>query len=72
VVDRGPGIPASEQDRIFEKFYRLDPQMKRGVRGTGLGLYISRELVERMGGRIGVESRAGDGTTFWFDVPKLA
>ena len=54
VTDEGPGVPESEQDRIFEKFYRLDPDMKGGVRGTGLGLYISRELVERMGGRIGI------------------
>ena len=72
VADEGPGVPESEQDRIFEKFYRLDPDMKGGVRGTGLGLYISRELVERMGGRIGIESQAGGGSTFWFELPRLA
>ena len=71
VTDEGPGVPESEQDRIFEKFYRLDPDMKGGVRGTGLGLYISRELVERMGGRIGIESSAGGGSTFWFELPRL-
>ncbi len=71
VVDRGPGIPSSEHERIFEKFYRRDPEMREGVRGTGLGLYISRELVERMGGRIGVESRPGAGATFWFELPRL-
>ena len=53
---RGARHPASEQRRVFEKFYRLDPNMNRGVGGTGLGLYICRELVRRMDGRIWVES----------------
>ena len=59
VIDAGLGIPAGEQHRIFEKFYRLDPELTRGVGGTGLGLYISRELVRRMNGRIHVESDRG-------------
>jgi two-component system phosphate regulon sensor histidine kinase PhoR len=70
VTDRGPGIPRSEQQRIFDKFYRLDPHMTHGVRGTGLGLYICRELVHRMQGRIGVESAEGDGATFWIELPR--
>jgi two-component system phosphate regulon sensor histidine kinase PhoR len=69
VADEGLGIPADEQPRIFEKFYRLDPDMTRGIGGTGLGLYICSELVERMGGRIWVESDAGSGSTFFFDLP---
>ena len=69
IIDDGPGIPPREQTRIFEKFYRLDPHMTRGVRGTGLGLYICRELVHRMAGRIGVESVEGSGATFWFELP---
>jgi PAS domain S-box-containing protein len=69
VTDRGLGIPAGEQRRIFEKFYRLDPQMTRGIGGTGLGLYISRELVRRVDGKIWVESRAGRGSTFFVDIP---
>jgi PAS domain S-box-containing protein len=69
VRDRGLGIPASDQERIFEKFFRLDPNLSRGVGGTGLGLYISRELVRRMGGRIRVESKPGQGSTFSFDLP---
>ena len=69
VRDRGLGIPVSEQERIFEKFFRLDPNLSRGVGGTGLGLYISRELVRRMGGRIRVESEPGRGSTFSFELP---
>jgi len=70
VSDRGLGIPASERRRIFEKFYRLDPNMTRGIGGTGLGLYICREVVQRMGGRIWVDSREGLGSTFAFELPQ--
>lgn len=69
VKDDGLGIPASEQDHIFEKFYRLDPDMARGVGGTGLGLYICRELAQRMGGRVRVTSWPGAGSTFFFELP---
>jgi signal transduction histidine kinase len=62
VVDDGPGIPPGERSRVFEKFVRLDPNMRTGVNGTGLGLYIGRELVERMGGRMWVDDRP-DGRT---------
>jgi PAS domain S-box-containing protein len=71
VFDEGMGIPADEQDRVFEKFYRLDPEMVQGIGGTGLGLYICRELVERMGGSIWLESEDGEGSTFFFDLPSL-
>src|SRR5204862_430585 len=56
----------------FAKFYRLDPQMTRGVGGTGLGLYICNELVTRMGGHIWVESVTGEGSTFLFELPAAA
>ncbi len=69
VRDEGLGIPADEQARIFEKFYRLDPHMTRGVGGTGLGLYICSELVNRMGGHIWVESTEGEGSTFLLELP---
>ena len=69
VRDEGLGIPTEEQSRVFEKFYRVDPQMTRGVGGTGLGLYICNELVSRMGGHIWLESKAGEGSTFLFELP---
>jgi len=70
VSDPGLGIPSSEQRRIFEKFYRLDPNMNRGVGGTGLGLYICRELVRRMQGRVWVDSDGlGSGSTFHVEFP---
>ena len=69
VADQGLGIPEAERDRIFEKFYRLDPQQSQGVGGSGLGLYISRELVERMDGRLTVESEPGKGSRFAVELP---
>ena len=70
VSDQGLGIPPSEQSRIFEKFYRLDADMTRGVGGSGLGLYISREIVEQMGGVLSVRSRRGSGSTFTVTLPR--
>jgi two-component system phosphate regulon sensor histidine kinase PhoR len=69
VSDEGLGIPPGERRRVFEKFYRLDPNMTRGVGGTGLGLYICRELVQRLEGRIWVEGRNGKGSTFYVELP---
>jgi PAS domain S-box-containing protein len=77
VSDRGLGIPPTERRRVFEKFYRLDPNMTRGIGGTGLGLYICRELVRRLDGRIWVEGNdAGSeangrskGSTFYVEIP---
>jgi PAS domain S-box-containing protein len=64
VADDGPGIPLADRDRIFEKFYRADPGLRLAPGGTGLGLYICRELVERMGGRITVGSEPSTGARF--------
>jgi PAS domain S-box-containing protein len=69
IHDEGLGIPAAELPRIFEKFYRLDPELTRGVGGTGLGLYITRELVRRMNGRVDAESQEGEGSTFRVELP---
>jgi two-component system phosphate regulon sensor histidine kinase PhoR len=70
ITDSGLGIPAADQRRIFEKFYRLDPGMSRGIGGTGLGLYICRELVRRVEGRIWVESDGSSGSTFHVEIPQ--
>jgi two-component system, OmpR family, phosphate regulon sensor histidine kinase PhoR len=72
VSDAGPGIGALDRDRIFEKFYRADSQLKRAARGTGLGLYISRELTELMGGRLVLSSAPGEGATFVVELPRPA
>jgi two-component system phosphate regulon sensor histidine kinase PhoR len=69
VRDEGLGIPLGEQERIFHKFYRLDPDQRRGIGGSGLGLYICRELVRSMNGQIHVESDPGQGATFTFELP---
>ena len=70
VADSGSGIPLAEQTRIFEKFYRADPHLARSPSGTGLGLYISRELTERMGGSLDLRSEPGAGTTFVVELPQ--
>jgi two-component system phosphate regulon sensor histidine kinase PhoR len=69
VRDRGPGIPPTEREHVFEKFYRLDPDHRHSVAGSGLGLYICRQLVSSMQGRIWVEPAPQQGSTFAFDLP---
>lgn len=68
VVDTGPGISASEQKRLFRKFYRVKSTVGKTI-GTGLGLYISKLLVERFDGTMGLESVFNRRTTFWFELP---
>jgi signal transduction histidine kinase len=70
VRDDGIGVPPAERERIFEKFYRLDPSMSRGVGGSGLGLYISRQLIEQMGGSIDVAANPGGGSVFTIALPR--
>ena len=70
VADQGIGIPQGDQEQIFRKFYRgSDVEARAGAGGTGLGLFIARGLVTAMGGRIWVESREGEGSTFAFELP---
>jgi signal transduction histidine kinase len=69
VIDRGPGIPAKDLDRIFERFYRVDEARGRERGGAGLGLAIVRRLVELHGGRVWAESVEGEGATFTFTLP---
>ena len=68
VSDTGPGIPEDKLHTIFDKFNQLDDSTSRKHGGTGLGLTISRQLVELMGGQIGVRSRLGNGSNFWIDL----
>jgi len=69
IRDTGPGIPVSEQEKIFEKFYQLTQDGGPKPKGTGLGLAISKSLVELHGGKIWVESEEGRGSTFSFTLP---
>jgi PAS domain S-box-containing protein len=69
VVDQGIGIPPTEQQRIFRKFYRAESTTRDGAAGTGLGLFIAKELVTAMGGRIWVDSTEGEGSSFAFELP---
>lgn len=69
VQDPGIGIPVSEHDRVFERFYRLDPHMKRGVGGSGLGLYVARGLARLMGGRIDIDQPVEGGTRMIVTLP---
>ena len=70
VADRGPGIPDEFREKIFLKFSQADSSDSRQKGGTGLGLSITRALIEKMGGSIGYDSRAGAGSTFYFDLPE--
>lgn len=72
VKDTGSGIPDEDIPHLFQKFYRVDNSMTRTIGGTGLGLYISRKIVEMYNGHIWVESQLGKGSTFFINLPRLS
>lgn len=69
VTDNGPGIPEEMRANLFSKFYRAERSMIAGTRGTGLGLFISKTIIELQNGTIGVTANSGDGSTFYFTLP---
>lgn len=69
VSDTGIGIPENEREKLFERFFRSQTALERQIQGTGLGLYISKAIVDAHGGRIGVQSQEGQGTTFVVELP---
>ena len=69
IHNKGEGISADEQSRLFTPFQRLDNATIPGAKGVGLGLMVCRRLVEAHGGTIWVESKSGKGTTFYFTIP---
>ena len=69
VSDSGPGIPKAEQERIFERFYRLGSELRRETQGIGIGLSIVKHIVAAHGGRVTVESVTGQGSRFTIILP---
>lgn len=71
IADTGAGIPPEDVGHLFQKFYRVDNSATRQIGGTGLGLFISKKIVELYRGRIWVESKLGEGSTFFIELPRL-
>jgi PAS domain S-box-containing protein len=72
ITDSGPGIPAEDIPHLFQKFYRVDSSATRTIGGTGLGLYLCRQIIELFNGHVEVESKLGEGSTFSFTLPRIS
>jgi len=72
VTDEGDGINESELPRLFDRYYRVEANSAKSISGFGIGLYLSREIIARHGGKMWAESKAGEGATFYFTLPELA
>jgi len=70
ISDMGYGIPKKQQKEIFKRFFRADNVINKSQDGTGLGLYITKAIIEASGGKIWFKSKEGKGTTFWFSIPR--
>ena len=69
ITDHGMGITAEDQSKLFDRFFRVQSMETRHISGHGIGLYLCAEIIQAHGGLIGVESQAGQGSTFWFSLP---
>jgi two-component system sensor histidine kinase VicK len=69
IADEGIGIPLRDQEQIFDRFYRVEDFSTEPIRGTGLGLYICKTLIEAHGGEIWLESKIGEGSRITFSLP---
>jgi signal transduction histidine kinase len=69
VSDQGIGIPPADQERIFDRLYRVDNRLTRQTPGTGLGLFLVKAVIEAHSGRVWVDSTPGQGSTFWVELP---
>lgn len=71
VIDSGPGIPPAEQPKVWERFYKVNQARTPGDEGSGLGLSIVKQIIEAMGGQVGLHSQVGRGATFWITLPAV-
>lgn len=71
VTDKGIGIKAKDQEKLFQRFYRVENERMKNISGFGIGLYLSSEIIQRHKGKIGVESEEGRGSTFYFTLPAI-
>jgi len=69
IKDNGVGIPKKDQKYVFQKFFRSENVLRQQTQGSGLGLYISRAIIEKLGGKVGFKSQENEGSTFWFTLP---